>query len=179
MNRAIPKINTARLSLAAMRPEDFDRFARIWACPEVVRHLSGTPWSRGRSWESFLRLAGHWQMAGFGKWAIIALSSREMIGQTGFQYGARDLGDDFDAFPEAGWVLAPDSHGQGLALEAAAAAHDWFDRVITGPSVAKVETANAPALKLAQKLGYRILREATFEGRDVVLLRRDGPPGGG
>ena len=36
MSRHVPTINTARITLRAMRPEDFDRFAEIWAMPEVV-----------------------------------------------------------------------------------------------------------------------------------------------
>lgn len=178
MIRAIPNINTARLSLSAMRPEDFSRFAEIWACPEVVRHIGGDPWSRQRAWESFLRNAGHWHMAGFGQWAILDQRKRRMIGQTGFFYGTAELGEDFDAFPEAGWVLAPEAQAQGLAREATAAAHDWFDRVIPGPLVAKITIDNVRSLKLAEALGYKPFREAEVGRERLLLLRRNGPPGG-
>ncbi len=176
MTRVIPNINTARVTLRAMRPEDFDRIAEIWATPEVVRHVGGNPWSRGRAWEAFLRNAGHWQMTGFGQWAIVEQRDRRVIGQTGFFYGARALGEDFDPFPEAGWILAPEAQGQGLGLEAAQAAHDWFDRVIPGPLVAKVSPDNAPSLKLAAEIGYAVLRQVETGGESVVLLRRTGPP---
>ena len=38
MIRSTPMINTARLTLCAMRPEDFDRFAEIWASPVAWQH---------------------------------------------------------------------------------------------------------------------------------------------
>ncbi|MEY8841049.1 GNAT family N-acetyltransferase, partial [Cribrihabitans sp. XS_ASV171] len=79
MIRSIPTINTARLTLCAMRPEDFNRFAEIWADPQVVRHIGGTPRSRGEAWEAFLRNAGHWQMTGFGQWAIVLQRTRCMV----------------------------------------------------------------------------------------------------
>lgn len=175
MIRSIPTINTARLSLSGMRLEDFDRFAEIWASPDVVRHI-GPPKSRGEAWASFLRNAGHWQMTGFGQWAIVQQSNRQMIGQAGFFFAARGMGEDYDACPEAGWVLTPEVHGQGLGTEAVCAAHDWFDRVIPGPLVAVVTDSNLASRRLAERLGYGLLRRAEVDGDPVLLLRRDGPP---
>ncbi len=115
-------------------------------------------------------------MAGFGQWAVLQQSNRLMIGQAGFFYGNRSMGEDFDSFPEAGWILVPEAQGQGLGLEAAQAAHDWFDRIMPGPLVAMVNSANAVSQKLAKKLGYVAMRESEYNGSQVVLLRRNGPP---
>ena len=175
MSRTIPIINTARVSLRPMRPEDFDRFAQIWADPEVTAEING-PRSRADSWEVFLRNAGHWQMTGFGQWAIWEAQSRHMVGQTGFFFRNRNLGDDFDSFPEAGWVLAREAQGQGLARDATAAAHEWFDRVVHGPLVALITQDNTPSLGLAERLGYRALRTSTYGDVPVVLMKRAGPP---
>lgn len=177
--RAIPTINTRRLALRAMRPEDFGRFAEIWAQAEVVRHITGAPLSRAEAWERFLRNAGHWQMTGFGQWAVAEQATRRMIGQAGFFFGSTRLGEDFDAFPEAGWVLAGRAQGQGFGREAVQAAHDWFDRVIPGPLVARIAAANAPSLTLARRLGYREMRRVEDGAADaLLLLRRDGPRDG-
>ncbi len=176
MMRSIPGINTARLTLRGMRPEDFDRFAEIWTLPETTR-FTGGPRNRARSWEVFTQNAGHWAMAGFGQWAIVDRQSRRVVGQTGFFHGGRDLGEDFDTCPEAGWALAPEAQGRGLGLEAARAAHDWFDRVMPGPLCAMLSTDNIASRHVAARLGYRGLRETDYNGDSVLLLRRDGPPG--
>lgn len=176
MSRAVPTINTPRLTLRAMRSEDFARYAEIWAMPELVTHISGKPWPKSRSWDAFLRNAGHWQIVGFGQWAIQPRGNGAMAGQTGFFFGSRGFGDDFDPYPEAGWLLAPDRHGQGLGLEAARAAHDWFDRVVTGRTVCMITPGNAASLKLAETLGYDTLREIEVEGAPVRLMTRKGPP---
>ena len=175
MSRTIPIINTSHVSLRPMRPEDFDRFAQIWSDPEVTAEITG-PRSRAESWDAFLRNAGHWQMTGFGQWAIWEARSRHMVGQTGFFFSNRNLGDDFDAFPEAGWVLAREAQGQGLARDATQAAHDWFDRVVHGPLVAVITETHERSLSLAETLGYRALRSAEMNGVPVVLLKRVGPP---
>lgn len=176
MSRHVPTINTSRATLRAMRSSDFDRFAEIWALPEVVRHVGDTPRSRNQSWTSFVFQAGHWQISGFGQWAIEVHKTKQMIGQTGFFYGARGLGEDYDACPEAAWFLDPHWMGQGLAEESSRAAHDWFDRVVTGPLVCRIAPDNTSSHALAQKLGYVPLREAKSDGRDYVLLIRRSPP---
>ncbi len=176
MSRAVPNINTPRLTLRAMRSEDFARYAEIWATPEVVTHISGKPWPKAQSWDAFLRNAGHWQIVGFGQWAVQPRGTRVMAGQTGFFFGSCGFGDDFDPFPEAGWVLAPEAQGSGLGLEAARAAHDWFDRVVTGRTVCMISARNDASLRLADALGYGRLRETEVDGETVVLMTRKGPP---
>ncbi len=176
MSRTIPTINTARMTLRAMRADDFGRFAEIWAAPEVVSHIGGKPRPKAQSWDAFLRNAGHWQITGFGQWAIQLHGQKPMAGQTGFFFGSRGLGEDFDPFPEAGWIMEPGVQGQGLGLEAARAAHDWFDRVIAGRTVCMITPDNHGSLRLAEALGYTLLREAEFEGETVQLMTRKGPP---
>jgi RimJ/RimL family protein N-acetyltransferase len=176
MSRTIPTINTARTTLRAMRAEDFGHFAEIWANPDVVTHIGGEPRSKSVSWDVFLRNAGHWQIVGFGQWAIQIHGQREMAGQTGFFFRSRGLGEDFDAYPETGWVLEPQAQGKGLGLEAARAAHDWFDRVITGRTVCLINVDNHASLRLAEALGYSLLRDTEYLGDKVLLLTRKGPP---
>ncbi|MEY8828049.1 GNAT family N-acetyltransferase [Sedimentitalea sp. XS_ASV28] len=176
MIRSVPNINTARLTLRAMKPEDFNRFAQIWATIDTVSNIGSRPLSRGAAWESFLRNAGHWEMTGFGQWAVIEQKARIMVGQTGFFFSACAFGEDYDPFPEAAWMLTPETREGDLVREAAEAAHDWFDRVIPGPLVARVGVENTAALRLAARLGYEEMRETECGGESIVLLRRNGPP---
>ncbi|MEP2891244.1 GNAT family N-acetyltransferase [Tateyamaria sp.] len=176
MSRTIPTINTARATLRAMRPGDFDRFAEIWAMPEVVRYIGAIPRSRDESWNAFLRNAGHWQVSGFGQWAVEDQASKTMVGQVGFFYGARGLGEDFNLAPEAGWVLCPNVQGKGLGGEVVCAAHDWFDRVITGPLNCMIHPDHAVSLHIADQQGYVPLRDVEHAGDPVRLLHRKSPP---
>ncbi|WP_299149649.1 GNAT family N-acetyltransferase [uncultured Tateyamaria sp.] len=178
MSRHVPTINTARTTLRAMRPGEFDRFAEIWAMPEVARHIGGTPRSRDASWKAFIAIAGHWQVTGFGQWGIEQHRSKSLVGQAGFFYGARGMGEDFDAVPEAGWVLAPEAQGIGLGLEAVQAAHDWFDRVVTGPLVCMIDPAHDASLRIADRLGYVTMRDAAHGDGAVRLMLRKSPPQG-
>lgn len=176
MTRIIPTINTPRLTLRGFSTQDFDRFAEIWGMPEVVRYIGGKPKSRAAAWTSFLCNAGQWQITGFGQWAIEDRASNTMIGQVGFFHGSRELGDDFDGCPETGWVLTPEAQNQGLGLEAALVAHDWFDRVIKGLLVCVLAAENVASMKVAQNLGYKPLRQIMLDGEMAQLMTRPRPP---
>ena len=176
MSRTIPTINTKRVVLRGMRPEDFTRFAQIWAKPDVCAHISGKPRSKAASWDAFLRNAGHWQVTGFGQWGVQVHGVQDLAGQAGFFFSSRGLGEDFDTYPEAGWVLDSDVQGQGLGLDAVQAAHDWFDRIVAGPTVCMITPENTASLKIPDKLGYRVLREAQVADAPVQLMIRKGPP---
>ncbi|MEX0370188.1 MAG: GNAT family N-acetyltransferase [Tateyamaria sp.] len=176
MGRHVPTINTARVTLRALRPGEFDRFADIWAMPEVTKYVGGVPRSRDAAWNSFLNIAGHWQVTGFGQWGIEEHATKRLVGQTGFFYGARGMGEDFDSVPEAGWVLAPEAQGRGLGIEAVQAAHEWFDRVVTGPLVCMVDPDHDASARIADQLGYVDMREAVDEVGPIQLKLRKSPP---
>lgn len=170
--RSIPVINTARLTLRPFRTEDFDAYADLWADARVLGRIGLPPRTRGEAWTAFLANAGHWQMTGFGQWAVSDARTRALIGQVGFFYGTRALGDGLDRHAEAGWMLVPEAAGQGLGREAVAAAHDWFDRIVMAPLVAVVREDNAASLRLAERLGYS---EARRLQDDLIVLRRLRP----
>ena len=176
MTRVIPTINTPRLTLRGYSTQDFDRFAEIWGMPEVVGHIGGRPLSRPAAWAAFLRNAGQWQITGFGQWALEDQMRKLVIGQVGFFHGSRELGADFDGCPEAGWILAPDAQNQGMGFEAAKTAHEWFDRVITGPLVCILAPQNIASLKIARRLGYKPLRQIELDGSLAQLMSRPKPP---
>ena len=73
-------------------------------------------------------------------------------------------------------MLCPEAQGQGFGMEAVRAAHDWFDRVITGRLVCMIDPEHAASLRIAEAMGYVAMRDATCEGNNVRLLVRKGPP---
>ena len=177
MIRSIPNINTSRLALRPMRFDDFDRYAEIWSMSDGMRNLDTSTLERRAAWEAFLRNAGHWQMTGFGQWAIMDQRTREMLGAVGFGYLSEPIAEEFDRFPETSWLMVPEAQGSGLAVEAVQAAHEWFDRVIPGTLLLRIGEGQAQSLKMAERLGYKEATHPANEEKPYRLLRRDGPPG--
>ncbi|MFZ1725668.1 MAG: GNAT family N-acetyltransferase [Albidovulum sp.] len=171
----IPRIITDRLILRGMERADFPAFALIWREPEVVRFIGGAARSESESWGRFLSIAGHWMIEGYGQWAITRRSDGIFLGQTGFFKALRGVGADFDAAPEAGWVIGTAFHGQGYGREAVIAAHQWFDvQEFGGRSHVMISDGHEVSLKLARDMGYKAMRKAEIQPGDrVVLMARE------
>ncbi len=181
MGDRIPVIETERLRLRGFERADFPDYAAIWREAEVVRFIGGEQRALSDSWGRFLNLAGQWVIEGFGQWAVIRREDGALIGQTGFFSAMRGIGADFDAAPEAGWVLTASAHGKGFGREAVEAAHRWLDaQSFGGRSHAMIEVGHEVSFALAARLGYSAMREAEYMGSQVTLLareRRTGAPG--
>jgi RimJ/RimL family protein N-acetyltransferase len=66
-------LETARLILRLPAGRDADVFAEIHQDPEVSRHLVGGPTGiigPDIAWRNIAMLLGHWQLRGFGSWAV-------------------------------------------------------------------------------------------------------------
>src|SRR5580692_11139014 len=76
----------------------------------------GGPLSRDDAWRQMAMLIGHWELRGFGMWAVEEKATGEFVGRVGLHYP--------EGWPgaEIGWALARRMWGRGYAHEAARAA---------------------------------------------------------
>jgi RimJ/RimL family protein N-acetyltransferase len=117
MPLAAERVDTERLRMRRFVHADWDAFAAICADTEVMRYIGeGTVQSRVEAWRSMAAFEGHWQLLGYGMWALEHRASGALIGRVGYL--------DRPGWPgfELGWLLAREHWGHGYAREAAAAA---------------------------------------------------------
>lgn len=173
-----PEILTARTRMRGHRIADFDAMITMWSEDAVTRYILGRPSTPGETWSRLLRYIGHWQALGFGYWAIEDRNTGHFIGEVGFANYKRDIEPPLGETPEAGWVLAPEVHGQGIATEVMTAALDWADRNFTDPkTVCIFDPAHQGSMRVAAKLGYRASHVATFMDKPTQVMTRFRPPG--
>jgi RimJ/RimL family protein N-acetyltransferase len=166
-------LSTPRLTLRPHARADFADSISLWSDPDVTRHIGGRPFTREEIWSRLLRYVGHWAVLGYGYWTVRETASDRFIGEVGFADFQRDLDPSFGDAPEAGWVLAPWSHGKGFATEAVRAALAWADRELRAPrTVCMIDGANRASLRVAEKCGYVEWTRATYKGAEVLLFER-------
>ena len=169
----VPVLETERTIMRAHRIDDFDDYAVMWASPVTTRFISGKPRTREESWMRFLRHAGLWSLLGYGFWAVEDKASGRFIGEAGFHDLKRDMEPSIEGIPEAGWALAPEVHGAGLATEVVGRVLAWgeetFGRVKT---VCIIDPENTASLNVADKVGYREVLRTTYHDAPTVLLER-------
>jgi len=150
--------------------------AAMWAHPATVRHFGGHPLSREESWRRLLACTGLWPIQGFGYWAVERKEDGLLVGQVGLAEFQRELHPSIKGTPEAGWVVAPDACGQGIASEGVATMLEWADRTLNVPEItAIIAHANSPSIKLAEKNGFGSREEALYKGEPILIFRRASP----
>lgn len=109
----IPRLETERLLLRECRQQDFEAFAGFMADSDVVRYLHGEPMARADAWRAFAAGLGHWNLRGYGAWAVERKSDGAFMGRVGLY--------NPEGWPglEVGWTLGKPYWGQGYATEAA------------------------------------------------------------
>jgi RimJ/RimL family protein N-acetyltransferase len=167
---AIPLVETERLLMRGWTQADFDAYAAANADPDVQRFLGG-PQDREQSWRSLAAHIGHWQLRGYGQWALERREDGRLIGRAGLWNPEGWFG------VEVGWKLDRDAWGHGYATEAAAASLEWAWRNVDVDRVlAVIAPENEASLRVAQRLGMHRLRDDTSSGGPVVIMAIARPP---
>ncbi|MBI1186240.1 MAG: GNAT family N-acetyltransferase [Alphaproteobacteria bacterium] len=167
-----PTIDTARLRLRAHALDDFAACFALWSDPAVTTFIGGRPSSRDEVWSRLLRYVGHWRLLGYGFWLIEDRETGAFVGEIGFADFKRGFMPDFDDHPEMGWALSPAHQGKGYASEAARAAMDWAQaRFPASPFVCMIDPANAPSIRVAEKIGFTPFAQIELRGSPVTLYR--------
>ncbi|GAA4718986.1 GNAT family N-acetyltransferase [Sphingomonas lutea] len=172
-SRSAPTLETERLVLRAWRRDDREPYFAILQEPAVFRHFGPDPMGMEESWRRVNAAAGSWLLNGFGGWAVERRSDGKLVGMLAMFTGWRDLDPEFGHDPEMGWIFATEAHGQGLAGEACRAALHWAEANLPpSPIWAIIAPANAPSIKLAEKLGFEHIHETRYKDDPILVLKR-------
>ena len=168
-----PVLETRRLSLRVHGVSDFEDCAAMWRDPQVMHYLSGRPFTREEAWARLHRYVGHWQLLGFGFWAVREKTSGRFVGDVGLADFRRDLQPSIDGSPEIGWGLSPWAHGNGFATEAANAALEWIGARFGAPrTVCIIHPENLASLNVARKCSFKEFARTTYKDSPVILFER-------
>lgn len=161
----IPRLETDRLILRAMRSEDFEAWASYMADPEVVRYLNGSPQPRSDAWRNMAITLGHWALRGYGMWAVERKEDGAFMGRVGMF--------NPEGWPglEVGWTLGRPYWGKGYATEAAAASMRFA--FLTQPTDRIISTIH-PDNKASQAVAAR-LGETKGPHHDLVIAGNTYP----
>ena len=160
------KIETPRLFLRDLTPEDFDALYAVLAESDIMRHYPYTfDEARVRNWIHKNR--ERYRVFGFGLWAVCLKSTGEMIGDCGLTM--QNISGTI--LPEIGYHIAKAYQRRGYAAEAARAVRDWaFTHTPFGRVYSYMKKANAPSAAVARANGMTLLHEFTdAEGEQTVV----------
>jgi RimJ/RimL family protein N-acetyltransferase len=159
-------VQTERLILRPHRLDDFATYATYRADPQLMRYFRSGPIKEEDAWSGFRGIFGHWELMGYGNWAIEERASGRYIGNLGFTDKKRVTSHPASGAPEMGWLLCAAAQGKGYATEAINAALAWArDHFGQGARVVCViDIGNAASQRVADKCGFKHFADAERDG---------------
>lgn len=161
----VPVIDTERLRLTAFDERHFEAYAAMLGDPTSTRFVGdGEPLDRMNAWRSMAMLLGHWQLRGFGMWAMELRETGEFIGRVGLH--------EPEGWPalEIGWMLRAEQRRQGYATEGARVALEFGFRTLRAEKlVSLIRADNSAAERVARRLGGRQATTIDFLGGATLV----------
>lgn len=160
------KLETERLYLREMTPDDFDALYAVLADSDIMQHYPYTfDEARVQNWIN--KNIERYRVFGFGLWVVCLKTTGEMIGDCGLTM--QNIGGTIS--PEIGYHIAKAYQRQGYAKEAAQAVRDWtFANTTFGVVYSYMKKANVTSSAVARAGGMTLLGEFTDdEGEQTVI----------
>lgn len=152
-------IETPRLLLRMFQESDWKELHEMLSDEECVRYTVKTPLTEWQSWRTLASYLGHWQLRGYGPYAVVEKASNKMIGPVGLWYPG-----DWPE-PEIKYSLVHHAWGNGFASEAALAVKDMAkDALKRTRLISLILPDNTSSIAVCTKIGGRF--EGTIPFRD-------------
>jgi RimJ/RimL family protein N-acetyltransferase len=163
------ELETDRLILRMFREDDIERYASICADPEVMRYLGdGNTLTRAEAWRQMAMIIGHWQLRGYGIWAVVERKSNDLVGRIGFFNP-----EGWPGF-ELGWVLGREYWGKGYASEGARRALEYaFTEMKREQVISLIHPDNGGSVRVSERIGERLEGKTEIFGHEVQVYGID------
>lgn len=166
-------LETERLTLRELEPNDLDFLAGMMADPEVSHHYDRR-FSREASEQWLNRQLERYTTDGHGLWLAVEKSTGKPVGQVGLMLQTVENRKR----PEIGWLLDRKYWGHGYATEAGAAVRDAaFSRWKYPEVISLIRPANIASQKVAERLGLTAGPKVWFNGSEHIVYRAEAPKG--
>ncbi|MDQ3474231.1 MAG: GNAT family N-acetyltransferase [Acidobacteriota bacterium] len=164
------ELETERLLLRQWRLEDFETYEKMCADEEIMRYIGGKALNCIEAWRHMAYLVGHWELLGYGHFAVEEKASGKFAGRIGFLNPA-----GWPAF-EIGWTLAREFWGQGYAIEGARRALTYAFEELDQPHVISlIHPENKASIRVAERLGEKVEGQTKILGIPVLIYGIDRP----
>jgi RimJ/RimL family protein N-acetyltransferase len=167
-------LETERLRLREMVPDDLDFLAEVLAHPEVMRFYP-KQYSRAEAQEWLDRQCWRYAEHGHGLWLVLDRATDEPVGQVGL--ALQEVDGKLE--PEIGYMIHHPFWRKGFASEAALGVRQYaFERLGLARVISLIRPENEPSRGVARKLGMTVERATLFKDIPhlVYAVRRVPPP---
>jgi ribosomal-protein-alanine N-acetyltransferase len=170
-------LETERLVLRQLSPDDLDALAPYFADPEVMRYMGGKTLTRAEVEARIARFMHVFDLDGIGQFAVERKEDGHVLGRCGILVWETDpwrpvaKAEATKATEtEIGYLLGRPHWGQGYATEAATAVRDYAQAELGEERlIALIQDGNEASKRVAEKLGMSFERDVQLRFSTVGL----------
>lgn len=157
-------METERLFLRELSPQDASWFYELNNDPEVIKYTGDPPFENVQHTEKFLKEYGQYKKYGYGRWAVLSKSTTEALGWCGLRFVETMKETDL------GFRFFRKHWGQGYATEAARACLKYgFEQLQLERIIGRAMELNIASIKVLEKIGMQFVGKVEFEEHPGVL----------
>jgi ribosomal-protein-alanine N-acetyltransferase len=162
--RKMYHIQTERLALRKMTPEDASFAFELNSDPKVVQYTGDGPFESVEAARTFLENYSDYERNGFGRWAVVLKNTDETIGWCGLKRD-RETGEI-----DLGYRFLRKHWNKGYASEAAIACLDaGFRQFAMDRIVGRARKENVYSIRILEKVGMQHVADFEEDGESWVL----------
>jgi RimJ/RimL family protein N-acetyltransferase len=167
MELLVPQqLESKRLLLRQFADSDWQDLHQYFSDPEATLFTHGRALTEGETWRVMCSMIGHWQLRGYGPYAVEEKASGSMLGTVGFWYP-----NDWPE-PEIKMGLAQRHRSQGFATEAAKLVHAAGRAHLPDYAlISLIHDDNKASIGVALAIGARRERSIDYEGEPHGVYR--------
>jgi RimJ/RimL family protein N-acetyltransferase len=167
MSYLIPETaETERLILRRFKDKDWIDLHQLYSDPLCTRYTIQRTLTEGESWRTMATMIGHWQIRGYGPYALEDKATGKVMGPVGLWYP-----NDWPE-PEIKWALSREYWGLGYASEAARMVKQIAAESMSELSlISLILPGNKESINLAKAIGAKFEKEIEFRGQVAFIFR--------
>jgi RimJ/RimL family protein N-acetyltransferase len=167
MNFKIPEeITTERLNLRIFKESDWKDLFAYYSDEDCMRYTAGRSLADWETWRSVATMVGHWQLRGFGPYALEEQNTGKVIGVAGLWYPLEW------PEPEIKWGLRRNAWGKGYAREAADAVRLMgIEHLPDVRLISLIDQDNTGSIKVAESIGATFEKIIPFRNGEAAIYR--------
>ena len=149
-------LETPRLMIRAMEPDDLDGLWTIFTDQKVMASFNEPPFNREQMQGWLQRNLDHQNEYGYGLFSVFHKAEGLLIGDCGLER----MDEDGTIAAELGYDFRSDYWNQGYATEAATSVRDYAFKDLQLPQlISLIRVGNQPSRRVAEKIGMLLMSE--------------------
>ncbi|MDR6966145.1 RimJ/RimL family protein N-acetyltransferase [Flavobacterium arsenatis] len=160
-----PVLETNRLVLRELHPNDAEQFYQLNLNPNVIRYTGNTAFKNREEARHFLENYQDYKLNGYGRWAVIDKSNGAFLGWCGLKYDKNlDETDIGFRFFEHYW-------NKGYATESAKACISYgFEKLQLETIIGRAMLENVTSIKVLEKIGLTFDKAFDFDEQNKGVI---------